>query len=72
MAADWLTALDDDLLDRPRQCSQCGATAYGWGWFGILEVHTHLALAILQCQNCHRQDPDQGRLLALLRQRYGA
>jgi hypothetical protein len=64
---DWTVAVDDALCERFAGCALCGR----WPLARLLirESGTH-ALAVSLCARCDRQDPQQGRLDALLTERY--
>ena len=59
--------MDDAMVERFGGCTLCG---YGRQARLLIRVSGTHALAVTLCARCDRQDPQQGRLDALLAARY--
>jgi hypothetical protein len=64
---DWTIAMDDAMCERFGGCTLCGHARQARL---VIKHIGPLALAASLCARCDRQDPQQGRLDALLAARY--
>jgi hypothetical protein len=67
-AEDWLTPIDDGLIERLDHCSLCGRK--GVHWFHIWEGSA-LAVGTALCVHCRAADPAYNVLDVVMQQRYG-
>jgi len=72
MTEDCLAALDDQVCERLRRCTLCGAEAERACYTGIWAQGAPpcLCVAYVVCLACHSQRPWSRRLHALLAARY--
>jgi hypothetical protein len=62
---DWLTAIDDMLIERWAHCMECGAKASKGDFLEVGSV----VMAVGRCLRCYEQDPDCLALCARLEAR---
>ena len=70
MVIDWTVPVDDGLTQRLQACTYCGQRPVMFWGLAVVE-RTGLAVAYVLCHTCHRQDPTNQRVEALLERRYG-